>query len=76
MQVANHLRVANRHAQAPAGHVVGFGERVELDGHLFCARNLHDARGHVAIKADVHIRSVVRNENVVLSAKGDRLFQE
>jgi len=42
------LRVADRHADAPAGHVVALRQRVELDG------DIH--RAFACIKLTAHIR--------------------
>ena len=62
LQRADQLGVAHRPADAPAGHVVGLGERVELDGHLARPRDLEDRRRAVAVVRDLAVGVVVRED--------------
>ena len=58
------LGVSEQGANAPARHVVGFGEGVELDGDLFGARRLEQAGGDVAIEGHLSVGGVVAEEQV------------
>ena len=55
----------------PAGHVVGLGERAELDHALLPARSGERAGSHVAVEGDLAVRRVMRDQQVVLLGEGD-----
>jgi hypothetical protein len=50
--------VADRETDAPAGHVVGLGERGELDRDVDGARHLQDRRRRLAVEIDLRIRDI------------------
>ncbi len=68
--------VAAHEADAPARHVVAFGEREEFDGHVHGARHLQDRRRHIAIEHDVGIGNVMDHPDVVLPGHCHDLLEE
>ena len=57
--------VADRHTDAPAGHVEVLGERVELNCHVPGALCLEDRRRLVAVVGDLGVGRVVADQDVV-----------
>src|SRR5229473_5090555 len=63
-------------ADAPARHVVGLRERVELETDLLCALDLEQAQWPVAVERDLRIRRVVAEHDAVTAAEFDRALEE
>jgi hypothetical protein len=72
---ADGLGVAADPADAPAGHVEGFGEGVEFEGDVFGAGDLEDGEG-AAFEDEGGVGGVVDDEEVVLAGEGDGVFEE
>ena len=68
--------VAHGHPYPPTGHVVGLGERVELDPHLACAFRLQEAGRPVRVEGYLRIRSVVEDRKPVAPGEGRRPLEE
>ena len=64
-QRVDHLGVARRDAETPAGHVVALGQRVKLHAHFHRARRLQEAGGLVAVERDLGVGGVVQHGYVV-----------
>ena len=67
------MRITHHEAHAPAGHVVAFAHGEELDGNLFGALHLHDARRLVAIEAEVGVGKVMHDPDAMLFGQCDDL---
>src|SRR5262249_54475275 len=55
----DHLRAAHREGDAPAGHVEGLREGVELDSDVLRARRLEEAWRAVAVEGDLGVSVVL-----------------
>src|SRR5260370_26450635 len=63
-------------ADAPARHVVGLRERVELETDLLSALDLEQAQRPVAVERDLRIGRVVAEDDAVTAAEFDRALEE
>ena len=66
LHLAGMRDIAGDEAETPAGHVERLGERMQLDGDVFCAGNLQDGRRTVAVVVDFGVGRVVDDEQIVL----------
>src|ERR1019366_4703359 len=70
------LLVADLEANAPAGHIVGLGEREELDGDVLGARDFEDGGGAVAVEDQVGIGEVVDDVDAEFLAQRHQALEE
>jgi hypothetical protein len=61
-EVGDRFGVSHREADAPAGHRVGLGQGMKLDGALFGARQLEDGRRLIAVEGQLRVGVVVSDE--------------
>src|ERR1700691_1163723 len=71
-----HLAIADREADAPSRHVVALREREELDADIFRAGHLHHRRRLVAVEAQVRVREILRDHDVVFARELDHPIHE
>ena len=76
LEGAQHLAVAGREADPPAGHVVALGHRRELAADALGPLDRQEARRLVAVEADVAVGEVVDHEEAVLLRQRDDLLEE
>ncbi len=69
--VGDELLVADHEADAPAGHVVGLGQREEFDGDVFGAGNFENAGRLVAVEGDVGVSKILNEPEAVLAGERD-----
>src|SRR5260370_37468863 len=63
-------------ADAPARHVEGLRERMELETDLLCALDLEQAQWPVAVERDLRIGRVVAEHDTVTAAEVDPALEE
>ena len=66
-QRRDHFAIANRKPHAPARHVVALRQREELDADIFRAGHLHHRRRLVTVEAQVRVREILRDHDVVFA---------
>ena len=76
LERGQHVAVASREADPPAGHVVALGHRRELAADALGPLHRQEARRLVAVEADVAVGEVVDHEEAVLLRQGDDLLEE
>ncbi|MBT9166452.1 MAG: hypothetical protein DDT25_01137 [Chloroflexi bacterium] len=75
-QGIDHLFIAHRHPDAPAGHVVALGEGVEFNPDVPGPRRLQEAHRTVTVESHLGIRGVVADSQVMLPGEGNRSLEE
>ncbi len=70
------LIVADGDADAPASHVVGLGERIELDSHFHGSGNLQEGGGDVTVVGDVGVGKIMANEQVMTAREMNDALKE
>src|SRR6476661_5424664 len=75
-QGVDHLAVAAHEAHPPAGHVVGLGQREDLDPHVLGPRDLEEGRRPEAVVGEVGVGEVVHHHQLVLAREVDHLHEE
>ena len=68
--------VADHHADPPAGHGVGLGQRIDLDGDVLGAVDLQDRGRRVVVEIDLRIGDVGEHQHVVLLRQRDGVLVE
>ena len=72
----DHLRVSEHEADAPAGHREALRQAVDLDRDILRARHLQERRRLVPVEAELRVREVVHEEDVVLARELDHARHE
>ena len=75
-QGAHHLGVAGTEAEPPAGHVEALAHRGRFDADLLGAGHAQEARGLVAVEADVAVGEVVDDHEAELAGQGHHVDEE
>ena len=75
-QRADHLGVTDAEPDAPAGHVVGLGERDELHAHVLRPLGLQEARGFVVVVARPPVGEIMDHVNAFAFGEIDDGFVE
>src|SRR5437660_6736140 len=72
----HHLPVAAAEREPPAGHVVGLGEREQLDTDVLGARRLEERGRPVAVVGQIRVGEVVDDHEPVLAGEVDHPLEE